>query len=230
MTVGTGDGSLAPPVTGLCRLALRMLPVDGVSVVLIADSVRTLVGAAGQLTAELEAVTAVCMEGPGVEAPRLGIPVVVTDLAAGGSQPRWPVFAAEAAGLGVSAVVAVPIRIGVIRLGVMVAHRLEPGDLGGTVSELLRLSETAAYLLLDLQEGSGHRPTGDVGIESGDTASDQELTNFIGAEIHQASGMVMVQLDIPIDAALDRGARPCVRHRETIGRGCSRDRQPGTAF
>ena len=65
-------------------------------------------------------------QGPGVDAAASGELVLEPDLEDVPAQ-RWPAFTPAALELGVRAVFAVPLQIGVIRLGVVLAHRDAPG-------------------------------------------------------------------------------------------------------
>ncbi|MFC7624345.1 ANTAR domain-containing protein [Microlunatus sp. GCM10028923] len=130
--------------------------------------------------------------GPAVDATAVGLPVLVGNLAHPGRLAQWPLFVREASGLGIAAVFAVPLRIGAISLGVLVAHRGTAGDLGTwELSRLMMAADEAADLALDTAVDPG-------------TGTPNALQDLGSAEIHQASGMVMVQLGVPIEAALAR--------------------------
>src|SRR5690606_32379810 len=105
-----------------------------------------------------------CMEGPCVDAPETGEPVIVADLNVPESRERWPIFTSEAQRYGVAAIAAAPVQIGVIRLGVMITHSRSPGYLEpADQAELFTLADTAAFLLLDLlPAGAGAAGGGDV--------------------------------------------------------------------
>ncbi|GAA1542328.1 GAF and ANTAR domain-containing protein [Nocardioides humi] len=203
-----------PSVQGLCALALRLLPVDGVGVVLVSSAgYRTLAGAAGELTAALEEIAVLCVEGPAIDAAALGLPVLVEDLGGTASRARWPVFTGEALALGVSANAALPVQVGAIRLGVVVAHRRTVGMLPRVdLAQLLRLADDVGYLLLDARPAQPDQASG-----TGTPPAEQPMPDFVGAEIHQASGMVMVQLGVPIDAAWARLRAYAFAHGHPLG-------------
>lgn len=181
----------SPALAELCTSAVRDLSVDGVAVILISrGGQRVLWGSAGVMADRLEEVSALCHEGPAIDAPATGLPVLVGELTAPARTARWPLYTREASGLGISAVFAVPLRIGAISLGVLVAHRGEPGDLGTwELSRMMTAADEATGLALDTEFDAG----------AGTPNAIQDLGS---AEIHQASGMIMVQLGIPIEAAL----------------------------
>ncbi|MFC7621446.1 GAF domain-containing protein [Microlunatus sp. GCM10028923] len=209
------DPARSRRVVGLCLLAVRTLPIDGAAVVLITDGGhRGYLAGAGGLSAGLEELLTRIGEGPAIDAARHGVPIFVPDLATADYQSRWPVFTVEALLFGVAAVFAFPLRIGAIDLGVFVCYRTTPGPLPPeALEQSLRLSDTAAYLALDMtapltDEAAAHRDRlADPGYDDDhqvNGALNGEGADFIGAEVHQASGMLMVQLGVPIDAALAR--------------------------
>jgi hypothetical protein len=124
-------------------------------------------------------------EGHAVLAPDLSDP----------SHTRWPVFTKHALELGTKAVFVFPLQIGAIRLGLLYLHRDQPGDISPPqIADGLDLAEMAALTVLDLQ----HRaPPGGLGAGlEGDWAHH--------AIVHQATGLISVQLNTTIGDALAR--------------------------
>ena len=202
-----GAGRVAnPSASALCAAAVRLLPVQGASIATMTTaSSFALVASSGPVAARLAELHLDLGEGPALDAYRRGHPVVVPDLQREPVTRRWPIFADAAVGMGVAALAALPLRIGVISLGAMLLHRDDPGGLSATeLAQALRLADAAAYAVLD---ASAEAETDD---ESGGVDVDIYLeqlggaTQLVGAEVHQASGMVMVQLGIPIVDALAR--------------------------
>jgi hypothetical protein len=138
-------------------------------------------------------------QGPGLEAVESGVPVLVPDLAEAAS--RWPAFTPAAEDLGVHAVFAFPLRIGAISVGVLTAHRAVPGPLaGGQLADALALADAVTVLLL-------HRAPPDSGRTEAQWSAPrpgwaQPPTHR--AEVHQATGMISVQLDVSLAEALVR--------------------------
>jgi hypothetical protein len=131
-------------------------------------------------------------EGPCVDASAGGSPVLVPDLESPGSgvRERWPIFLAEAFGLGVRAVFAFPLRIGVRSLGAVDFYRKAAGPLEDRdVERSLTVVDTIALALLD----------GDADIDGAFGA--ESLRNL---EVHRAAGMVMVQTGSSIEDAVLR--------------------------
>ena len=93
-------------------------------------------------------------EGPSMDAAASGELVLEPDLEAVPLQ-RWPVFTPAALELGVRAVFAVPLQIGVIRIGVLLAQRDAPGVMDdGMLTDMLAFAGVATEALLG---SAGHR-------------------------------------------------------------------------
>lgn len=106
---------------------------------------------------------------------------------------RWPTLAAEAPALAARAVFCFPVAVGAIRLGVLTAVRRNPGPLSAVqVGDALALADALALRCLDGGERHlhDHHPT---------TA--HPLTRAV---VHQATGMVSVQLAVSLPDALLR--------------------------
>jgi hypothetical protein len=95
-------------------------------------------------------------EGPCLDAAASGGPVLASDLAAGESGRRWPVFAQAACQAGAAAIFAFPLRIGAIRTGMLGLYRERPGPLTAfQLGDALIFADTATFLLLDAQHQAG---------------------------------------------------------------------------
>ena len=167
--------------------------VDGVAVtVMLAATPRETIYASDRVASQLEELTLTLGEGPGVDAISGG-PALVADLAARQCLTRWSAFAPAAVQAGVRAMFALPLQLGAIQLGVMSLYRAEPGDLDpGHLADVLVLADTACALLLDAADGSrrdGHQPA-PAGLQH--------------PEVHQATGMIIVQLGVSAAVALVR--------------------------
>jgi len=131
-------------------------------------------------------------QGPGLAAVATGSPVLVPDLL--DAAARWPAFTPGATELKVRAVFAFPLRIGAISVGALVAHRAGPGPLGsGQLVDALALAEAVTLVLLhrqgppaNLQPEAWGRP------------------ETYRAEVHQATGIISVQLGVGLAEALLR--------------------------
>ena len=175
---------------GLCVLGAREAGVDGAG-----DSMLTPDGTADQVFASdarsalVEDLQFTLGVGPCFDASRTSSPVLVADLLdrREGVQGAWPAFVDEAVRAGIRAVFAFPLGLGSIRLGTLDLYRAAPGGLGSAgLRRALTLADAIGRTLLD------DAPTG----------ADQPDEGLHRATVHQAAGMVMVQLEITIDEAL----------------------------
>ena len=133
-------------------------------------------------------------EGPCVDAYRQDTVVTEPDLAEPLAR-RWLAFTPPALQAGVRAVFGFPLRVGTVRLGALNLYRTQPGPLDADQhANALVLADVAARWVLEAQAGAPP-----------DTVA-QELE--VGADfhfvVHNAAGMVSVQLGVSITEALIR--------------------------
>ncbi|HTD08413.1 MAG TPA: GAF and ANTAR domain-containing protein [Solirubrobacteraceae bacterium] len=188
-------GGTASMVDRVCGAAGTLLSLSGAGVSLMADG--ELRGTAGVSEAGIEAVQELQLtlgEGPCVDAWRDMEPVLEADLA-DPVQVRWPAFAHAGVQAGVRAVFAFPLQLGAVGLGVLVLYRDRPAMLGDDELALgLVLAEVATQTILGLQAGA---PADELHVLLAD-----EPAHW--AEIHQATGIVSVQLEVSLDEAFVR--------------------------
>ncbi len=189
------DGDAPSVVDRVCAAAIGLLGLSGCAISLMVDG--QLEGSAGVSDAGIAAVQELEMElgeGPSVDAWGHDEPVGAADLA-DPSGTRWPLFSRAAVDEGVRAVFAFPLHQGAIRIGVLVLYRAEPGTL--SAEEWARgavLADLASQIVLALQAGARDGEIHEVLAE--------EPSHW--AEVHQATGMISVQLGVPIDEAFVR--------------------------
>ena len=180
----------------VCAVALSAAGVDHAAVsVTLSASPRETLYASDRVAAEVEELTLTLGEGPGVDA-FTGGPALVADLTAPDCLARWPVFAPAAIHAGVRAVFALPLRVGGIRLGVLDLYRARPGELDREqLADALVLADTACALLLDAAPRRDRPPPNGVWPEPAGSPH---------PEVHQATGMITVQLGVSVAVALVR--------------------------
>jgi hypothetical protein len=185
-----GSHGLAAVSAGSCA---EVLGVTGAAVsVLLPDGGSEVVWRSDGASAHLDDLQFTLGEGPAVDVAASGQLIMEPDLAAVPPQ-RWPAFTPAALDLGVRAVFTVPLQIGAIRLGVLLAQRDRPGPMaGGAVTDLLALAAAVTGALL---EG----PTGGPGLPWV-----PDLPAGYRAQVHQATGMISVQLAVGQAEALIR--------------------------
>lgn len=115
--------------------------------------------------------------------------ILVEDLDAPVYQARWPLFAPQAVDIGARAMFVLPLRIGAVRGGVLALHVDYPGRLPTKdVGEAWVFAELALELLFDEQDG--------IGRQDGCLITSRNFETR--PEIHQATGMISVQLSISV--------------------------------
>lgn len=173
-----------------CR---RALPVTGVGLALATDDGPAGTVACTHGSAEaMESLQFTLGEGPCVESSRTGRPVLTPDLD-GAERERWPAFTAGAAAAGVRSVVALPLRVGGIRLGVLGLYGDRVGGLSpAQFGAALDYADAATSLVLHLHA---------LGEADGTPLAAVSVTGD-RAEVHQATGMVAVQASVSLEVAL----------------------------
>ena len=167
--------------------------MSGVAVSVLASSGGDVVWRTDGVSARLDDLQFTLGEGPGVDAAVSGELVLEPNLDAVPAQ-RWSVFTPAALELGVRAVFAVPLKIGAIRVGVLLAQRDVPGSMNdGVLTDLLVFAGAATEALLGSVTG-GSEPL---------WLSGQPSVGY-RAEVHQATGMISAQLGVAQAEALIR--------------------------
>jgi hypothetical protein len=181
-------------IEGVLALCVEMLDVTGASLAVIAEGQHlgsfAMTGASAAAVDELQFSLG---EGPCIAADRALTPVLEPDLTT--AVGDWPAFAPAALDMGVAAVFAFPLRVGVVHLGVLTLYRSHAGDLDAVdLADAITLVRVATHLLLDLE---GHLPPGSLPVHLADVVDHR-------AAVHQASGMVAAQLGTDVRIALGR--------------------------
>jgi hypothetical protein len=183
----------------LCVACVELFGVDGAALSLVDHgATRGTFGSSGALSRHIDELQFTCGEGPCMDAVTGRGPVLVDDLDAVDEQ-RWPAFAEKALAVGMRAVFAFPVSIASVPIGALDLFRGEPGSLrGDDLMGGMWAADLAALPVLDVLAASGgaqHLTRGD-GWE--------HLTLLDRMEVHQASGMVSVQLGVGVPEALAR--------------------------
>jgi hypothetical protein len=187
------DGPLT--LSGMCAGSQAVTAVTGAAIVLMA---------AGHLPAAtytsnsafdpLEDLQFAMGIGPTSEAYESGEPVIETDLAMA-PPARWGDFSRTAVESGAYAVFSFPLQLGATRLGALTLYQDHAGALDdGRYADAIVVAGIITRAVLALQAGA---VDGALAAELSEGGSDF-------AEVHQASGMVSVQLGIEIGDALTR--------------------------
>ncbi len=185
----------APRVGALCALATSELAVSGTGATILSTigdgdgsaTRRGLVHATNDTSSGLEDLQLTVGEGPCLDTFSTGGPVLIGELQQAGQ--RWPAFTPAALELGAAAVFSFPLQIGAVRLGSLDFYRDTAGSLSeAQLSDALILADLATQAVLAELEGHA--------------SDDVSWLANPHDEVHQASGMVQVQLQTTTEAAL----------------------------
>lgn len=189
------DGANPSALDRLCGAAVTLLSLRGAGISLMVDGeLRGTAGVSGSGVEMVQELQFELGEGPCVDAWASMEPVLEPDLA-GPEVARWSAFAPDAVAAGVLAVFAFPMLLGAIRIGVLVLYRDRTGGLDrDELAYGLVLADLATWVILGLQSGA----PGDA-LHELLTAEPPHW-----AEVHQATGMVSVQLGVGLDEAFVR--------------------------
>jgi GAF domain len=187
---GTPDG------TGrLCMVAAEVTGMDGAGIMLLSGDVPKASLCTTNATSTLiEDLQYTLGEGPCVDAHRDGTVTLEPDLA-DPAVLRWPAFAPPAIAGGARAVFGFPVRVGAARLGALNLYRGRPGALSDDQhADALIMADVAARAILASQADA----------LPGQLAVDLEAGTNFHPVVHQAAGMVSIQLDVTVGEALIR--------------------------
>ena len=189
------DGTYPSALDRLCGAAVALLSLHGAGISLMVDGeLRGTAGGSGDGVALIQELQLELGEGPAVDAWRSMEPVLEPDLDAP-TVMRWPSFARRGADAGLRSVFAFPVHLGAIRIGVFVFYRRRAGGLDpDALASGLVLADLAGWVILGLQSGAPP--------EALHQLLSSEPPHW--AEIHQATGILAVQLDIGLDEAFVR--------------------------
>lgn len=177
----------------LCQVAADLTRVTGAGIMVLADGTpQASLCSTGSISALIEELQYTFGEGPCIDAHRTGAVVAEPNLVSP-TTSRWPAFTPKVLAAGVRAVFGFPIRIGAARIGALNLFRDETGALNDDQhADALVIAEVIARTLLILQAGAspGSAPA--------------QLDIDLHSAVHQAAGMVSVQLGVSVAEALVR--------------------------
>ncbi len=190
-------GDDAPALSRVCTSLTDALPCEAAVVtIMLSDLVRQTVFASDETIAAFELAQYTLGEGPSLQAFTSGRPVTIPDTCASWTAESWPALTREIAHLPMASVFCFPMQVGSISVGVCSLYRSVAGDLPEKdLSMVLDAVELTTLVLLQLR---GHERNEslvgrwlDVGGQS-------------RRKVHQAIGMLMVQLQVSSETAFAR--------------------------
>lgn len=179
----------------LCEVSAEVIGMSGAGIMLMTDDVpRGTACTTDGVSTLIEDLQYTLGEGPCVDAHQQQAPVLEPDLASP-STPRWLGFTGPAVAAGARAVFGFPLQTGSVRLGALNLYRTESGPLSDDQhADALVMADIAAQALLAMQADA---PPGQLAASLEDGSDFQHV-------VHQAAGMVSVQLDGTIAHSLIR--------------------------
>jgi hypothetical protein len=207
------EESRGAPVTlaHVCAAMVTGVRVDGAGLtVMVSATVRETMHATNDVATNLEELQLTLGQGPCVDTFVLDGPVLAPDLGTAEFLARWPAFAPAALDNGARAIFAIPLQLGAIRWGALDLYRAERGGLSQEgVADALAFADAASMLLLDSAAG--------VPPEVAELAWQRADPTARQAQVHQATGMIVVQLGISAEAAFARLRAYAFGHERRLG-------------
>lgn len=195
----------------LCRAAVTHLSATAASVTVPAATIGAqTIAAFGKLARTGEELQVTVGQGPSLEVLAGAGALIAEDLTAPGLTARWPLFAPTATQAGIGSMCVLPMRIGAARFGVLVIYSDRMGSVNpDELAAALLFSVIGLNLLLDhlvaTHPGDGLGAVPDrPGAGTETNPARQEPFFDDRPEIHQATGMIAVQLGVDLPTALLR--------------------------
>jgi hypothetical protein len=191
----SSGGATEPGTARLCEVCADVTAMSGAGIMLMSgETPAGPVCSTNLISALIEELQYTLGEGPCVDAYHVDRPVLEPDLA-DPETPRWVAFTPPAVEAGARAVFGFPLQVGAVRLGALNLYRDQPGSLSDhQYADALVLAGVAARAVLAMQ---AQAPPGALAPE----LDGEGNFRFV---VHQASGMVAVQLGVGVGEALVR--------------------------
>lgn len=185
----------------LCEACVDLFHVDAAAISLIFDGTNSgTLGASSPPARVYDELQFTLGEGPCLDSVATRAPIFVSDLTDAADTARWPAYAPAMLAHQIGSVFAMPVVLAGEYVGALDLYRsrtssLAPDELTGA----LAAAELAQMPLLDLLAE-------DLQMALGDPASDAwtELHRLTRAEVSQATGMLIAQLEVDAAEALVR--------------------------
>lgn len=191
----------------LCTPCVEVLAVTGAGITIMGGEQAGPICVSDSSVAALEDLQYTMGEGPCRDAFQTGqsVHAPCLDVAAG----RWPSFVQLAIASGIAAAFAFPLLSSGIRVGVLTLYQCAEGDLTtAQFDDSIMLAEIITETVLSLQDDA----------PAGLLAAGLDGAVQYRAEIHQAAGMVSIQLAIPVGEAMLRIRAYSFANDQTISR------------
>ena len=184
----------------LCHACVLLFDIDAAAISLVFDGAATgTLGSSGDAARRYDELQFTLGEGPCLESVANRTPVLVIDLADPADR-RWPAFGPALLAQHIRGVYAMPVVVAGEYVGALDLFRRQPGELAADhLAGAAVAAELAGVPLLDLLDA-------DLQAAVADPRSDAwtELNALSRAEVSQATGMLVAQLEIDPAEALVR--------------------------
>lgn len=175
----------------LCTSSVKVLGVAAAGVTLMSGRQSGPVCSSDRRARELDELQFSLGEGPSPDAFATRRPAMAPDLE-NETRGRWPSFTPPALESGTHGVFAFPLQVGTGCIGVLTLYQDRAGDLtAGQAADVLVVADVIARSMLAIQSRN----------EPGLLASELTDEEAHRAEVHQATGMVAVQLGVDVSEA-----------------------------
>jgi hypothetical protein len=184
----------------LCEACVMLFDIDAAAISLVFDGANSgTLGSSGAPARMYDELQFTLGEGPCLDSITLKIPILVADLA-DTIDARWPIYGPALLSHQIRGVFAMPVLVAGEHVGALDLFRAQPGDLAGDhLAGAIGAAELASAPLLDLMND-------DLQAAVNDPQSNAwaELRALSRAEVSQATGMLVAQLDVEPAEALVR--------------------------
>lgn len=184
----------------LCEACVRLFSVDAAAISLVFEGTNTgTLGSSGPRARAIDELQFTLGEGPCLDSVAERTPVMVVDLADPANR-RWPAYSPAMLAQDIRGVFAMPVLVAGQYLGALDLFRAEPGLLNGDhLAGALIAAELAEMPFLDVIGIDLH-----AAVTDPRSAAWAELHALSRAEVSQATGMLVAQLNVEPAVALVR--------------------------
>jgi hypothetical protein len=200
LLAAVGDRRGVGAADRLCEACVVLFGVDAATISLVFDGANAgTLGASGVSARVLDELQFTLGEGPCLDSVAYRAPVLVVDLA-DPDVVRWPAYGPAMLAHQIRGVYAMPVVVAGEFVGALDLFRADPGLLGAEqLAGALVAAELAQLPLLDLLGADLQTAVTDPGGDSW-----AELNTLSRAEVSQATGMLVAQLEVAPAVALVR--------------------------
>jgi GAF domain-containing protein len=184
----------------LCEACVVLLDIDAAAISLVFDGAASgTLGSSGGSARVYDELEFTLGEGPCLDSVAFRTPILVADLADPGDT-RWPIYGPALLSHRIRGVFAVPVLVAGEHVGALDLFRAQPGHLAGDhLSGAIAAAELAGIPLLDLMHNDLQ-----AAVDDPESNAWAELHMLSRAEVSQATGMLVAQLDVEPAEALVR--------------------------